>query len=327
MSAAGFDRMRIEQEEKLLVPDDIAPDVLEFLRRRFVEDRAHLAEIDPRFTASLAVEDFTDVYYDTPQLQLLERGSGVRHRSRVNLSNPDDVKSGRELMQIKVNEISANALERGEIKYSIEHLFRPALPEDSHPMLGIVKASHREAFKTRLRELGLDPHAMRPILTVRDLRSRIYLLRRGRPFMSVSFDQVRVRLLGQEVSFCEIEPELNEIAFTDADEPTRRAMESVLGRVVGEIRATFPTIRSDLTPKYGKSFHRLEERIPMLRWLVRAGLHTMRAAVDVGLVAAGIAGIAGYGIWRDAMARRESRRRAPAEGGTSPGIVPTPQGT
>jgi hypothetical protein len=309
MSAAGFDNMRIEQEEKLFVPMEIADEVLAFLKARYVDDKAHLAELDPAFTSSYADEDFTDVYYDTPSLQLLATQSGVRHRTRVNLTNPEDRKSGRELMQIKVNQISSNALERGEIKFAIEHLRRPVTPEDTHPMLGIVKKEHRDLFKKRLVDLGLDPQSMRVVLTVRDLRTRVYVMRDGQPFMSVSFDQVRSNLLWAETRFVEIEPELNEIAFTDADPETRRYMESVLARIVAEIRAEFPQIQSNLTPKYCKAFFGLEAQIPMLRRLVATNLHHAESLASLVLVAVATLGFAGFLAWRGIAAARQGRQQ------------------
>ncbi len=307
MSAAGMDNMRIEQEEKLFVPMEIQEEVLAFLKSRYVDDKARLAELNPGFTAYYSDEDFTDVYYDTPSLQLLALKSGVRHRKRVNLSNPEDRKSGRELMQIKLNNISSNALERGEIKYPIEHLQRPTTPEDTHPMLGIVKKENREGFKKRLVDIGLDPQSMRVVLTVRDLRTRVYILRDKAPFMSISFDQVRTNLLWGETRYVEIEPELNEIAFTDADPATRRYMESILAQIVGEIRAKFPAIESNLMPKYGKSFYGIEAQIPFLRTLVRHNLHNGEAFASVILLAVAVLGFGGFLVWRGIAAARRQR--------------------
>lgn len=313
MSASGFDRMRIEQEEKLLVPHEIADDVLAFLKERYVEDKARLYELDPLFTTDVHVEDFIDVYYDTPGLQLLAMQSGVRHRTRFDLTDPDHRKSGRQLMQIKVNDISANALERAEIKFEIEHLAAPRDPEDRHPMLGIVKRKQRESFKKRLMALGLDPWSMRPVLTVRDLRTRVYFNRNGKPFMSISFDQASSKLLWATHHFVEIEPELNEIGFTNADPETRRSMESILAEIVREIRATFPQIRSDLTPKYNKSFFALEATIACLRILFRANVHHgdhLASLILAGVGVLAFGGIVGLGhLARKVRARRRVASR------------------
>jgi len=272
--AHGFDTVRVEQEDKLLVPFELRDEVWAYLKQRFVDDQEFVRSLDPKVVGSWSEELFHDTYYDTPSLQLYAKKSGVRHRRRENLSNPDDAKSGRELMQIKLNDISSNALERAEIKFEIEYPSEKKSALDSHPLLGIVKPSHRGPFEKRLTELGLDPLSMRPILTVADLRRRVYLKRDGQPFISVSFDRASASVWWGTSEFCEIEPELNEIAFTEADADMRKYMESVLAKIVGDIQQRFPAIRQDLTPKYNKSFDRIEESLPFLRTLVRFGLQS-----------------------------------------------------
>jgi hypothetical protein len=306
-AASGIDKVRIEQEDKLLIPVDQIEEVWDYLRERLVEDDAFLAELDPAFTASWSEELFHDTYFDTPTLELYAMGSGVRHRHRVNLSDPDDRKSGRELMQIKVSSISDNELERGEIKFDIERPRRIESAADRHPLLGRVKPDHRAPFVRRLEALGLDPEKMRPILTVRDQRRRVYVLRGGLPFMSISHDRTSSRVWWGRSEFCELEPELNEIGFTDADPATRAYMESVLERVVADVRARFPRIERDLTPKYNKSFDRIEAELPFLRLLVRAGMQDQEVFYSLCLFASILAGAA-YGALHARLRRRRRVR-------------------
>ena len=148
-------------------------------------------------------------------------------------------------------------------------------------MLGIVKPSHREAFKVRLQSLGLDPYSMREILTVHDLRTRVYILKNGKPFMSISLDKVHSRIWWAKVRFTEIEPELNEIAFTDADPETRKYMESVLAQIVSEIREACPYIESDLTPKYNKTLNAAARWLPFVQLLAWADLLSTQAMLFV----------------------------------------------
>jgi hypothetical protein len=314
--AHGYDKVRIEQEDKLLVPREIRAEVWEFLKSRMVEDREFIRGIDPTFTASWSEELFHDTYYDTPSMQLYAMKSGVRYRRRENLSNPEDVKSGRELMQIKLNDTSENALERAEIKFEIEHPREKRSAMDAHPLFGIVKPSHRGPFEKRLQELGLDARSMKPILTVRDVRRRIYWKKDDKPFMSISFDQADSRIWWASTEFCEIEPELNEIGFTEADEETRATMETVLAKVVSEIRTRFPSIQQDLSPKYNKSFDRLEKQIPFLRPLVRVGLQASHGMyVFFALVALLL-----FAIYKLIASRMRALR--PARANMSPGRAP-----
>ena len=91
--------------------------------------------------------------------------------------------------------------------------------------------------------------------------------------MSVSFDRVDSKMWWAETRFIEIEPELNEIAYTDANAETRAYMETVLGKIMAEIKTQFPYIEQNLTPKYNKSFNGLQEQLPFLALLVHAGMN------------------------------------------------------
>src|SRR5262245_24444962 len=305
--AHGFDKVRIEQEDKLLVPKGRVEEVWEYLRQRLCEDKAFLASLDPGFTSKWDEELFHDTYFDTPSMQLYAMKSGVRHRKRENLTNPDDAKSGRELMPIKVNAISDNDLERAEIKFDIDRMPRRDSPESRHPMLGRVKKEHREPFKERLVALGLDPMSMRPILTVVDRRRRVYVLKDDKAFMSVSFDQATSDLWWGHAEFCEIEPELNEIGFTEANAEKRAYMETVLQRVVQDIHAKFPDVQRDLTPKYNKAFDRLEEDLPFLRSMVSIGLQDDG---ELLVVFGGVVLIAGCVVVPSLLRGRRRRKRS-----------------
>lgn len=305
--AHGYDTVRVEQEDKLLVPEERVEEVWQYLLQHLHDDKSFLLSLDPSFTCKWSEELFHDTYFDTPSMQLYGLKSGVRHRKRENLTNPDDVKSGRELMQIKMNDISANEMERAEIKYDIDRMPRRDTPESRHPMLGRVKKEHREPFKTRLKAMGLDPETMQPILTVRDIRRRIYVLKNGNPFMSISHDQATSSLWWGRAKFCEIEPELNEIGFTEASPEERAYMESVLHKVVADLRAKFPDIQQDLTPKYNKAFNRLEEDIPFLRSMVAVGMQNNGSIV---LAAGGVVVVAGLTTLPRLLRRKRSGMNA-----------------
>lgn len=259
-NASGYGVQRTEQEDKLTIPLEKLEEVWAYLKGKYVADKEGLKKLDPLFTSYAEEEEFTDVYFDSPDFKLLETESGVRHRKRINLTDPEDHKSGRELMQVKLNHISENKFERGEIKFDIKHYEDPESAEDLHPMLGIVKKSHRKEFKEVLRGIGLNPVEMKPVLTVKDHRRRVYILKNRNPFISLSVDHVTSELGGKKAEFSEIEPELNEIIFTDADAETKKYMEGTNAKIIGDLLEKFPFIKRDLTPKYNKSFNQLKEQ-------------------------------------------------------------------
>ena len=268
---AAENALRIEQEGKLLVPQEKANEVWQWLRKNYIDNHEVLNRLDPTLTVYADEENFRDNYFDTPALQLLDKQNSVRHRQRENLTNPEDRKSGRELVQIKLSNISDNQLNRGEYKFEVDLSKGPA--PDKNLLVGLIKkGSQRDNFISRLMDLEIKPDYLRPILIVNDFRQRIYFEKEAKPYSSISFDQVTVKRWWAKVQFVEIEPELNEISYTENDEAGRKEMENINRQIIASIKQQFPEIVTDLTPKYNKSFNGLEKKIPGLRWLIRWGL-------------------------------------------------------
>lgn len=268
---AAENTLRIEQEGKLLVPQEKANEVWQWLRENYVDNHEALNRLDPTLTVYADEENFRDNYFDTPTLQLLNKQNSVRHRQRENLTNPEDRKSGRELVQIKLSNISDNQLNRGEYKFDVDLSKGPE--PDKNLLVGIIKkGNQRDDFISRLMELEIKPEALRPILIVNDFRQRIYFEKDTKAYISISFDQVTVKRWWAKVQFTEIEPELNEVTYTENDEAGRKEMENINHQIIASIKQRFPEIVTDLTPKYNKSFNGLEKKIPGFRWLIRWGL-------------------------------------------------------
>lgn len=279
--------LRVEWEDKLLVPLEQADEVWRFLHDWLVENPAGLASLDPTLASKFSEELFTDTYFDTPDLRLLADEHGLRFRHRVNRTDPSDPKSGRSLVQLKLSGISDDALERGEFKFDVADAIDLELP-----ILQILRRSERSGLQARLSELGVDARTVRPILTITDLRRRIYLDRHSTPILSVSHDHVTVRKLWASVEFVEIEPELNEVIYTAADSATRQEMAAIGERISSAIMERFPDVRRDLMPKYGKAAVRLDRAVPGFRSLVRFGLHDGDGAAAILVIAIGVLGAA-----------------------------------
>jgi adenylate cyclase class IV len=258
--AHGFGVPRTEQEERLAIPVEKVQEVWSYLQNRYVTDIEHLQKMDPLFSSYASEEDFSDTYFDTSKRQLLQMQGGVRHRKRINLTNPEDPKSGRELIQLKVSGVSNNQLERGEMKFEVKYYDNKKSIDDLHPMLGIVKRSQRDQLKSELTRLGLDPYDMSPVLTIKDRRRRVYILKDKKPFISISLDHATSEVGGKKAEFAEVEEELNEIAFTEASAETKQYMESINAIIINDLKEKFPDIKQDLTPKYNRVYKQLETK-------------------------------------------------------------------
>src|SRR5262249_37033680 len=115
---------------------------------------------------------FTDEYYDSPALGLYQTKNSVRHRSRINTTNPDDRKSGREVVQVKVTPPGQFTL-RSELKYEVEDA--RTLAKDSsetHPLIRLISKDLRDDFKKVFSEAGIEPYSLRHVFTITQTRRR-----------------------------------------------------------------------------------------------------------------------------------------------------------
>jgi hypothetical protein len=269
----NFPQMRIENEGKLAVPRDKVEEVWDYLQNRLVNDKTFIQSLDPSFDSYWYDEIFTDIYYDTPDLIMLDHQSGIRNRTRVNLTNPEAEKSGRRLLQIKLSGVDkANEMSRGEIKFDINEKLKLNDSDDLHPILGLLKPSDRPEFKEVMSQLGIDPYSLKQILIIEQRRRSIYITRNGEQFISLRLDDDSSKLLGVEWKNIEIEPELNEIPYTSSDAEGKAYMEGINTKIIEDILNKFPYIHMDLTPKYNKAFAFFETKIPLFRFLVNYNL-------------------------------------------------------
>lgn len=279
--AVAQNLMRIENEYKLTVPNDIADKVWTYLNERYEDgDALFLKQYDPRFNTSFSTEYFVDEYYDTPDLKLLNAQSAVRHRKRF---IPDDTghrKHGRQMVQIKLNSIDDNALNRGEIKFEV-------LPSANkrYLLLHLVSASERELFKNAMNGIGVNPEKLRPMLLLTQERKRVYISIADTPFATITLDHVSSQKWWSKVDFFEIEMELNEIAYTDSDRETRQQMEAINDELMNDLLKNFPAIKQDQTPKYNKTFSVFNQRFTLFSRALRLNAPVeVVAAMSVFLV-------------------------------------------
>ncbi|MCO6475688.1 MAG: CYTH domain-containing protein [Phaeodactylibacter sp.] len=255
--ATGFDAMRIENEIKLAVPNEIVDSVWEYLRTRYDNENLFLKKFDDGFSTKIAEDFFIDQYYDNEEMQLLKRQFGVRHRSRYVLTDSTDRKHGRQLLQVKVNDIDDNQLNRAEYKYPIKYYGTPNTPIDGHPLFRKIQRDQRKPLADRLNQLGIDGFSLFPTILIEQRRRRVYVSLNGASFATMTLDGVTASFAGQSTHYTELELELNEVNYTLGDSTTRAKMEEINESIKGDLLATFPSIQQDQTPKYNKGFDAL----------------------------------------------------------------------
>lgn len=256
-STAYHGLMRVENEYKLNVPDTVADALWQWMVDEFGPDGPALRSLDSAFSSKVATDRMVDQYFDNDRWQLLHSGNGVRLRSRQVLTDPTDRKNGRKLMQVKINNVDGNLLNRGEYKFKVDTLLSDTTspdPRERHPFLGLVAPLHRDSLLATLLRYGIAGDSLHPTLLLDQLRRRIYVLRDTIPFATLSLDEVKAQFADKSYYGHELELELNEIRYTAADPAARATLEQVNGDIMERVLHRWPTLEQDQTPKYKKAW-------------------------------------------------------------------------
>lgn len=271
------DAVRVEDDFNLQYEVGKSEELVNYLKSKYADDNSFAKSLGPNFTGSFGDEDFTDTYFDTPNLDLYKGKIGLRYRLRVNRLELEDRKNGRELIQLKLSgndkfEDKNNSGSRNEIKFEVARAKSKQSADDRHPILGLIASSERDEFKFRMSELGINPYKLRPVLTIEQRRRRIYLNRDGATFISFSMDDAKSHLWWADVEFSQMELELNELVYTEADTKLKEQMQEIRKGMIKDLQEKFSYLNHDKSVKYNRAFDLLAEKIPWMRVWIKIGL-------------------------------------------------------
>ena len=297
----AFGESRLVSEFKLTVPDDQPDAIWSYLNEAYGPNGTMLTKLGPGFTATFAIDEFVDRYFDTQELPLLKMRSGLRHRTRHILEGTNMEKDGRQLVQLKLSTEDESGVVREEDKYEVrDEPGKMNSAEERLPCVGLVKQHQRPLLVDRLKALSIQPENLREITVLLQTRRRAYISLDGKAFATITLDNVLARSWIYIVEFNEMELELNEIAYTDADESTRQKMTELNALMKKDLFTRFPELKQDQTPKYNKSVERLKKSDPFFEEALQWGF---RPEVLLLLPLAGIL----FFLWR-VLARRRAKK-------------------
>jgi hypothetical protein len=276
----GTDSARVDSQITLSIPPDQVDAVYEYLWETYGGKDHLLQTTFPNIRLSgqpqTDISIFTDQYFDTPHLDLYYNQNSARYRFRVNTTNPDDRKSGRELVQVKATPPGAFDL-RTELKYEVKaNKTKYEGVDDRHPLIRLIKNAQREDFKKAFTEATIDPYSLRHIFTIVQERRRIYLNWDTQNFLSFSVDRGGGNFLWARGSFASVDLGLVEIAYTEADETKRKSMWEIREAILKDLQEKFPDLSINSESKYAIVLKQLIEQIPFLPTLVKYRLYNFR---------------------------------------------------
>ncbi len=272
----GADSARIDSQVTLRIPEGEADAVYEYLKEKYVGKDPILQEsFSGAHLYGQKMSDtsiFTDEYFDTPNLDLYRTTNSARHRKRVNTTNPDDRKSGRELVQMKVTPPGEFTL-RSELKYEVPEDLGPVNSRDDlHPLIRFVDPKLRDDFKKVYTDVGINPQTLRHIFTITQTRRRGYINWDDKNIFSFSVDQGSAGILWTDGKFSSVDLGLVEVTYTEANEERRKTLWAIRDAAIADLKAKFPNLVQTTDSKYGIVLEQLMEQFPLIPLLLRAGV-------------------------------------------------------
>ncbi len=230
--------MRLENEFKIAVPAHLESEVWTFIQGELVND-------EPGLTTEISEEVFIDTYYDGTDLQLAGAQSGLRYRKRFVADTLN-----KELIQLKISDPDQD-LVRGEIKYDV--LKKKSVNDfERHGILKRISVDDQEDLAFNMVPYGIHPRDTDEKVKLIQIRRRVYIS--DGPMSSLAtltLDRVS-SLKFPFHSFIEMEIELNEIRFTNAEKDERDRLQEFNDEIQSRLMNRFPELRVDQTPKYNK---------------------------------------------------------------------------
>jgi hypothetical protein len=269
----GSESARVDSQITLKIPNGQAPAVYQYLKEKYVGKENFLQNQFPGIHLSgqplSDVSIFTDEYYDTPTLDLYKNQNSTRHRVRVNTTNPDDRKNGRELVQVKVTPPGQFDI-RTELKYEVK--VPQGFKDEPHPLIRLIAKKQRDEFKDVFKKAGINPYDLKRIFTIKQTRSRVYINLDNQNILSFSVDEGGAGILWAQGSFSSMDVGLVEVAYTEADEAKRKMLWDIRNAMLQDLQDHFPDLTVNSDSKYGIILGDLMQQIRAIPFLLKYGI-------------------------------------------------------
>jgi len=266
----GYNKIRLENEFKLSVPNDLTEKIWAYLQTNYCNDSIKKF-LGPSFSTSFAEEHFIDTYFDDENKTLLNQWCGIRYRQRFLNGMLES-----QLIQLKISTDKSNSTIRKELKFRYNSRKSKKDKFSEHPFLKYIHRADRDAIQRYLVSLGTNSRSLAPSVSIQQNRRRVYISEKGQALVTITLDIVSKKVW-PKLSFTEIEIELNEIRYTYGDEKQRSWMHKINNKIKTGIIRKFPDLVQDQKPKYNKIYELKENNFiskltDKLIWIVFSSL-------------------------------------------------------
>ena len=123
----------------------------------------------------------------------------------------------------------------------------------------------------RLKDLAVEASRLRPILSIRQERRRIYFRQNGNQFFTLTLDLARAKKLWIRGRFAQLDIEIGEIAFTQASNAERQKFLQIQKELQTLLISKFPNIQRNYNPKIVQMFTVIRGQGFVARAILRFG--------------------------------------------------------
>ncbi len=235
---------RLESEYKLDVhPEDVSA-LWTFAQSEYGQSQFDLAGLQLNGQASTEV--FIDKYFDVSDGSFADGEISLRHRKRFK-----DGQLLKQLIQLKTP-YSEDKVIRNEIKFEVSESKNINDSSQRHDLLKYLKSSDADRLAYHLVPLKVRPEALEFSLKLKQTRKRIYISdHTGASIATITLDEVNLARFPFN-HYAEMELELNEIRYTQADAEERKKMTDLNEAIKTQLSNNFPRLKVDQRSKYRK---------------------------------------------------------------------------
>lgn len=252
-STLVFSQGRLESEYKLAVPNDEVQTIWTYLQNSYVNEDISIGDLVLKGIS--AKEIFIDKYFDAADERFAKAEISLRHRKRFK-----DGKLIKELIQLKTP-YSEDKVIRNEIKFEVNTKRKLNDISSRHPFLKFLNNAETERMKHQLAAFKINANQIDASLKLTQTRKRAYIKDlNNESVATITLDKVSNFSFPFQ-SFVELELELNEILYTEADENERAKLRGLNESIKEKLFENFPNLQVDQRSKYIKMKKCIEENM------------------------------------------------------------------
>lgn len=235
---------RLESEYKLDVHTEDVPALWDFVQSAYGRSQFNLEGL--QLSGVVSTEVFIDKYFDLSDGSFADGEISLRHRKRFK-----DGQLLKQLIQLKTP-YSDDKVIRNEIKFEVTDNKNIKDATQRHDLLKYLKSADADRLAYHLVPLKARLEALECSLKLKQTRKRIYIAdQTGASIATITLDEVNLARFPFN-HYAEMELELNEVRYTEADAAERKKMTALNEAIKMQLSNNFPRLKVDQRSKYRK---------------------------------------------------------------------------